>query len=208
MAKRYKNGRKKQPTTVAGRLMQAWDYGNDRVRMLRASFEHPKLHGGKAAAEAHDPIGMLYATLWLEDHGHDSKEMVRIAREYAFLFYERFARGGGCTLEPSHTPRDGGRPPEGHQSDGQSARYCRLDEALGFGAERKAVRDLMLGYYGSDEVPAWVQHFINERRRLLGMSVAGWLPTPQDQETLASLVRGLCRLVDGALPARFERKAA
>jgi hypothetical protein len=205
---RYSNGRKKQPGTNAERNAKvAASKPNPRVIAMRDFYAHPKLHKGKAAAEAYDPIGKLFATLWLEGHGHDSKEMVRIAREYGALFYERFGQSSGGSMEPSCLPQGSGRPPASCQPEGRSARYERLCEALGCGPERLAVREIILNYHGSDEVPAWVARMVNERRYLLGLSYTGWRMIDQDKAKLAELVRGLVRLVDGALPARFERAA-
>jgi hypothetical protein len=200
---RSPSGRKKKPSTTLERSKP-----NARIIAMREFFSNPKLHKGKAGSEAHDPIGMLYATLWLEGHGHDSKEMVRIAREYGALFYERFGQSSGGSMEPSCLPQGSGRPPASCQPEGRSTRYERLCEALGCGPERLAVREIILNYHGSDEVPAWVARMVNERRHILGLPYTGWRMIDQDKAKLAELVRGLVRLVDGALPARFERRAA
>jgi hypothetical protein len=160
-----------------------------------------------------DGIGQLHALGLLDGHGFEAQDLRDKGREwrdhYCTLLkgqgfktgsYERMDKS---RAEPRYTSRD--------------ERFDRADMDLR-GLERSALLSLLVDPVegsrpdGKDDAP-WVMSHIAyallERKKM----IPAWMqpvrfPDANDYELLAAAIRGLCLLVDGSLPARFERRAA
>lgn len=204
---RYKNGRKKQPSTVAARLAQAWDYGNDRARARRVMFDAMCIKGGKAVDEVHDGIGQLWAVGLLDGHGICDKALRDAGRDYARLYWRTYNATAPKTgkLEPASRTSENGEIPD---TQGWEVAFRRMDEDLGETREEKAaIVACCVDPWFADGSAGFAVRLVNAELHKLGRGPEFCeLPTQQDKETLQALIRGLCLLVDGQLPER--RRAA
>jgi hypothetical protein len=200
--KRYKNGRLQQPTTLSGRTKR--DYGNEFVQRRRALFDAMCIKGGKAVDQVFDGIGQLWALDFLDGHHLDPELMRDTARKYGELYWTR-----NSATAPKSGKLERGDRAKAALIDSR-ADLCMerwLDDLTGY--DKHVLEHCVVDYWFSDGTAGFVNRLVStellKRGRMpqfLEMEVAN------DREMLAALLRALFVLVDGALPARFERKAA
>ena len=87
-----------------------------------------------------------------------------------------------------------------------------MDEALGNGFERSALLSLVVDpLIGHREIVPWAKMFIDDelfkRGRFTSCMTVGGV-TESDRNLLNATIRGLCALIEGSLPGRYERRAA
>lgn len=188
------------------------DYILERRKLF--SFVQPpakaRLDGrnGEIDSEVCDAIGQFCVLGLLDGHGHDPVEMRDKGRfwggHYAQLFKGSAMKVG--SLEPRSRSTGNAQG-----MTGADLMFDRMDEPLP-SFERQVLLSLIVdpivGTYPSGEFPHWASALIAEGLRKRGRFVAcGGFPTEYDRELLAATIRGLAVLVDGALPARWERAA-
>jgi hypothetical protein len=175
-------------------------------RRLRFSF----LGSGRIDQDIHDGIGQLHALGFLNDHGHEAKDLRDIGRDFADLYWERYEATAPAIGQFERRSRGTGEPPP---RNGRYDRFDRLDESLPRSSmERTAIHMLLTEHYHSDEMVGWVSRLVAD-----GLAQKGVPDTPDmlnpmtwghDKFMLGCAVRGLCQLMDAGLPARFQRLAA
>jgi hypothetical protein len=183
----------------------------DRRKMF--SFVQPpeRLEGrnGEIDSEVCDGIGQLCALGLLDGHGHDPLELRDKGRfwggHYAKLMKGSAAKVGSAERH-ARTTHDAAA------LTSADLMFDRMDENLP-SYERAVLLSLLVDpLIGSDpmgkEMCLWVQSLIDEallkRGRERSLMV---LPGEHERGLLAAAIRGLVILVDGALPARWERAA-
>lgn len=213
-----RKGRK--PKSAEQKLRDALDRTapNERVlerRRLFAWVQPPskdRLEGrnGEIDSEVCDAIGQFCALGFFDNHGHDPIEMRDKGRfwggHYARLMKRSSMKIGSAERSAKSTSDVVSQSPA-------DLLFDRMDEAL-----PRYERDVLLSLIvdpliGSDpmgrEFSPWSQALIDEGLRNRGIFVrCGAFPTECDRELLNATIRGLCVLVDGALPNRWEQKAA
>ena len=163
---------------------------------------------GEIDSEVCDAIGQLCALGYLDGHGHDPIELRDKGRfwggHYAKLMKVVGVKTGG------YERRDRSQPTGA--LTGEDLLFDRMNEALGNGFERSALLSLVVDpLIGHRENVPWAQMFIDDELFRRGrfhsyMTVGG--VTESDRNLLNATIRGLCALVEGALPGRYERRAA
>jgi hypothetical protein len=198
---RSPSGRKKKPTTAS--LRTKWDYGNDRVRERRNLFDAQCIRGGKAADQAFDGIGQLWALDFLDGHHLDPDVLRDTARKYAYLYWNRNADKAPKTGKPE---RIGFSLPSLEDTSG-SLLFERWSDDLPI-YERQVLEHVMVDYWFSDGCAGFVNRLVSTellRRGRIPDLVE--MEAPDDRSLLDVLLRALFVLVDGQLPARFRRAA-
>jgi hypothetical protein len=163
---------------------------------------------GEIDSEICDAIGQLCALGLFDGHGHDPVEM----RDKG-----RFWGGHYAKLMKGLAVKTGAyeRADKGKASGaltGADLLFDRMDENLP-SHERSVLLSLVVDpLIGHKESVPWAQSLIDEallaRHRIFATDRPIRFPDESDRAYLAAAIRGLCVLVDGALPARFERRAA
>jgi hypothetical protein len=163
---------------------------------------------GEIDSEVCDAIGQLCALGYLDNHGYDPIELRDKVRfwggHYAKLMKVVGVKTGG------YERRDRSQPTGA--LTGEDLLFDRMDEALGNGFERSALLSLVVDpLIGHRETVPWAQMFIDDELFRRGrfhsyMTVGG--VTESDRNLLNATIRGLCALVEGALPGRYERARA
>lgn len=191
----------------------AWDYGNDVVRRHRAMFDHINIKNGKARDHVHDGIGQLWALDFLDGHGIDDSALRDAGRIYGELWWSRYAAAdGSASLAPKIAQYE--RSSRTSQSyDGMTKRdllFDRMDDCLPVGSfERKVIIDLCVDPWFMDGITPWASRLVcTELLKRGRIPEAMFFETAKDRDNLAAAVRGLCGLVDGSLPARWQKRAA
>ena len=188
---------------------------NMRVMELRNLFSFVRApadkrqdgRNGEIDSEVCDALGQLCALGLLDGHGHDPVEMRDKGRFWG-CHYAKLMKGVGV----------------------KTGAYERADRSMATGAltaadmlfdrmhdalpsyERNVLMDLIVQPLIAETdlgrvTTAWAQALIDEalleRKRLPSVGRAVRFPDATDRAFLAAAVRGLCVLVDGALPARW-----
>lgn len=161
---------------------------------------------GEIDQDVCDGIGQLHALGLLNGHGHDAQDLRDKGREwrngYVTLLRQSSYKIGGYEL------MDKGKAQS--QYTHKDARWDEMDAAL-TGFERTALQSLLIdpvvGSWPDGEAEApWVRALVGEallkHKRIVRMTR---FPDANDREMLAASVRGLCMLVDAALPSRREQ---
>jgi len=201
-----KRGRPRKPgiRTAKGRLIQMRDYGNDRVQQRRAIFDAMCIRGGTAAEQAFDGIGQLWALDFLDGHHLDPAVLRDTARKYAQLYW---TRNGATAPKTGQAERVGFSKPslEDSRSD---LLFERWSDSLPT-YERRVLEHATIDHWFVDRVAPFVDRLVSTellaRGRFDGFCE---LSTAHDRDLLEALLRALFVLVDGSIPARFERRAA
>jgi hypothetical protein len=173
----------------------------------------PEGRGGSIDQDVCDGIGQLHALGLLDGHGFEAQDLRDKGREWRD-HYCKLLRGHGFKTG-SYERMDKSRGEQTYTA--RDERFDRVDEELR-GLERSALLSLLVDPVvgsrpdGRDDVP-WVNSHIAyallEKKKLVPAYMQPVrFPDANDHELLKAAVRGLCLLVDGALPARFERRAA
>ena len=208
--------RKSGKRSKSGRLSARGQFStvepSERVLERRAVFNFVQLppdlrqdgRNGEIDSEVSDGIGQLCAVGLLDGHGHEARTLRDHGRMYGLLYwkrtpgpkpgssqYERSSRSTGTSL--AETPAE--------------SLFKKLDDSLG-GWERAVVMSLVADKNWTDEIVPWANGLIAERLLEMGRIPPRWmepiiLPTVMDREYLNACIRGLCQLVDGALPSRW-----
>jgi hypothetical protein len=163
---------------------------------------------GEIDSEVCDAIGQLCALGLFEGHGYDPVELRDKGRFWGG-HYAKLMKGVGVKTG-SYESKDRSQP--SGALTGEDLLFDRMDEALGNGFERSALLSLVVDpLIGHRETVPWAQMFIDDelfkRGRFTSYMVAGGV-TEHDRMILAATIRGLCALCEGALPGRYERRAA
>jgi hypothetical protein len=149
--------------------------------------------------------------LWgfFTNHGHDPAEMVRSGRFWGCHYAALLTYGGNGAQVAGYERGDKGTHfPRQTQAD---ITFDRMND--GFGEYEREVLitllvDPLIGTTPDGMNATWADALIAEGLRERGRFVAcAMFPTPNDRALLNAAIRGLCALVDGALPARFQRAA-
>lgn len=186
----------------------------ERRVLFRSIVQKPaksRLEGrnGEIDSEVCDAIGQLCALGLFDGHGFDPIEM----RDKG-----RFWGGHYAMLMKRSAMKTGGHEPRSRSTGGQSPMtpadllFDRMDEGLPT-YERSVLLSLIVDpLIGTNpmghEFSPWAKALIDEGLRARGRFVkCGGFPTEHDRQLLAATIRGLCCLIDAALPARWERAA-
>jgi hypothetical protein len=199
---RSKGGRKKKPSTNA--LRQKWDYGNERVQALRNLFDAQCIRNGKAVDQTFDGIGQLWALDFLDGHHLDPDILRDTARLYAQLYWNR---NGATAPKIGNAERLGFSQPS-LVDTGRDILFERWIDHLPT-YERSVLEHVVVDYWFSDGSAPFVNRLVSTellRRGRIPDLIE--MESPGDRDMLNALLRALFVLVDGALPARFERRAA
>jgi hypothetical protein len=191
---------------------------NERIMALRKlfSFVNPpvdkRLDGrnGEIDSEICDAVGQMAALGLFDGHGHDPVEMVRSGRFWG-CHYAALLCYGGRGAKVSGYER-------GDKSENIACQtkadiiFDRMNDGLG-DYEREVLITLLvdplIGTTPEGANATWADALIAEGLRERGRLVScAMFPSLHDRELLNAAIRGLCALVDGQLPARFERRAA
>lgn len=150
-----------------------------------------------------DGIGQMHALGLLDGHGHDPQDMRDRGREWG-NHYARLLKGLGMKTANYERMAKGVQAIEMTPAD---YRFDRMDNELGR-FERQVLMSLivdpMIGDHFGQEVVPWAQSLIDQalmERGLFPTEVIRF-PDMEDREYLSACIRGLCQLVDGALPQR------
>lgn len=198
---RSPSGRKKKATTVIGR--QKWDYGNDRVQERRNLFDAMCIRGGKAAEQAFDGIGQLWALDFLDGHHLDPDVLRDTARRYAFLYWNRNADKAPKT---GNAERVGFSLPSLEDSGGSLLFERWIDHLPHY--ERQVLEHVTVDYWFSDGCAGFVNRLVSTelvRRGRFPQLLE--LESAHDRDMLDALLRALFVLVDGVLPTRRQLAA-
>ena len=184
---------------------------NARILELRRlfSFVQPppesRLDGrnGEIDSEVCDAIGQLCALGLLNGHGHDPVEMRDKGRFWG-CHYAKLMKPSGVKM--GSYERQSRSEPTGALT-GADLTFDRMDENLP-SYERNVLLSLLVDpLIGHEETVPWAQSLIDEALLAKGRIPNSMrFPDCQDRAYLAAAIRGLCVLVDGALPARFEMR--
>jgi hypothetical protein len=160
--------------------------------------------------DIHDAIGQLHALGLLTGHGHEPTDLRNVGREYAELYWERYAATAPTTGQFERRSRGTGDPPP---RNWRYDRFDRLDHSLSrTSMERVAIHMLLTRHFHSDGMEGWVARLINCELAKRGVpDVLVLLDSHShghDMHMLGCAIRGLVQLMDASLPARFERRAA
>lgn len=192
---RSRGGRKKKPSTVLGR--QKRDYGNEAAQQRRALFDAMCIKGGKAADQAFDGIGRLWALDFLDGHHLDPELMRDTARQYAELYWRRNA---------DKAPKIGQAEHAGHAHDPliDSVSDLRFERWLDIlpTYERSVLERVVVDHWFSDEAEPFVNRLVGSELMERGRIKFCEPIKGDDRDLLAALMRALFVLVDGAMPIR------
>jgi hypothetical protein len=193
---RSPSGRKKKASTVLAR--QKWDYGNDRVQERRNLFDALCIRNGKAADQAFDGIGQLWALDFLDGHHLDPDVLRDTARKYAYLYWNR---NGATAPKTGNAERLGFSKPSLSDTGGDLLFERWTDDLPQF--ERSVLELVTVDYWFSDGSAPFVNRLVSTellRRKRIPDLIE--METSHDRDLLAALLRALFVLVDGAMPLR------
>lgn len=160
---------------------------------------------GEIDSEVCDAIGQMCALGLFDGHGHDPIEMRDKGRFWG-CHYAKLLKGVGVKTG-GYERAD--RSQASGALTGADILFDRMDSTLP-AYERTVLLSLLVDpLIGHDEPVPWAQSLIDEALIERGrIPRAMRFPDTTDRAYLAAAIRGLCALVDGALPGRFERRAA
>lgn len=198
---RSAGGRKKKPSTNA--LRTKWDYGNDRIQERRNLFDAHCIRGGKAADQAHDGIGQLWALDFLDGHHLDPDVLRDTARRYAHLYWNRNSL---TSPKIGQAERLGFSKPSLVDTGGDLLFEKWTDYLPTY--ERSILELVTVDYWFSDGSAPFVNRLVSTELLKRGrVPQLIEMETAHDRDMLNALLRAIFALVDGALPARFARAA-
>jgi hypothetical protein len=173
----------------------------DRRRSFGGIATAPK--GGEIDSEVCDAIGQLCALGLLDGHGHDPVELRDKGRFWGG-HYAKLMKGSAVKVS-SYERKD---RTSGHANalTGADLMFDRMDENLP-SYERVILLSLLVDpLIGHGDTVPWAQSLIDEallQRKRLPEGRVMRFPDMDDRYKLEACIRGLCVLVDGALPARW-----
>jgi hypothetical protein len=202
MAKRGRP-RKSGARDKADRLIRMRDYGNAVVQERRNLFDAMCIRGGKAADQAFDGIGQLWALDFLDGHHLDPDVLRDTARKYAYLYW---SRNGATAPKIGQAERVGFSKPSLEDSRGDILFERWIDNLPHY--ERQVLEHVTTDYWFSDGTAGFVNRLVSTELLKRGrIPKLVEMDTEHDREMLGALLRALFILVDGVIPARFERAA-
>lgn len=190
-----------------------FDYGNDVVRRHRTMFDCARIKAGKARDQVHDGIGQLWALDFLDNHGIDDTALRDAGRLFAELWWSRYAAADGSASLAPRVAQYERHSRSSNSYDGMTKRdllFDKMDDCLPVGSrERQMIIDLCIDPWYREGVTPWAHRLICcELLKRGRISAAMAFETSADRDNLAATIRGLCALVDGSLPQRWQRRAA
>lgn len=186
------------------RLIQMRDYGNAVVQKRRALFDAQCIRGGTAADQCFDGIGQLWALDFLDGHHLDPAVLRDTARKYAELYW---SRNGATAPKVGQVERVGFSKPA-HHDTGRDVLFERWIDLLP-SYERQVLEHVVVDFWFNDGSAPFVNRLVSTELLKRGRFPEFMeMDTAHDRDLLNALLRALFALVDGALPARFERRAA
>lgn len=213
MGKQRKAGKR-----VNGRLSRAkGEAGDTRVQPTERIIERRNLFAfvnptkgpdgrvGEIDQDICDGIGQLHALGLLDGHGIDPQEMRDKGRLYGELWWSRYSATAPKTGDYERASKSTS------SFDGETGRdrlFARMDEALS-GYERGVLMSLIVDKAWGDDIVPWAKALIDEALLARGkVPKMMRFPDMNDRALLEAAIRGLCLIVDGALPQRWERNEA
>lgn len=203
MGRKKKSGPRSEKT---GRLLKMRDYGNERVQERRHLFDAMCIKDGKRADQCFDGIGQLEALDFLDGHHLDPELMRDTARKYGELYWRRNAATAPKT---GQLDRSSFGKPSLIDTSADNLFEKWSDSLAPSPFERMVLEHVIVDYWFSDGTAGFVDRLVctelvkrGKIPRLMVFEQSG------DRETLAALLRACFILVDGVIPARFERRAA
>lgn len=181
-----------------GRLSRAArDYGNDIAQARRGMFDGTCIKSGKAADQAHDGIGRLWALDYLDGHHLDPELMRDTARRYAELYWQRNA---DKAPKVGQAERVGFSKPSlmDHAGDFVMERWLRDLPTY----ERQILEMVVVNHWHSDAEAPFVNRLVGIELMERGRIAFAEPEQPGDRVKLSALLRALFVLVDGARPHR------
>lgn len=210
---RYRNGRRKQPTTEAEREAKVWIGGTPetlvRINDRKAYWTHPQLLRGRAGDQCFDNAGVLCVSGWFSGHGFQPEAIRDVFRLYAVLWHEWY-----IDLAPSISKHERvGQVERPAIKTKREALFQRLDARLRVGSpERKAVHQLCIDGWFFDSLHERAERLANTGRIILNermalkpkLDVVGPIERSDgsDREWLACALRGAFNLIDEQTPQR------
>lgn len=188
-----KSGRRKRPSTRIGR-MAAPDPGNARVQERRAAFT--LFQGGRAGDEVYDGPGQAWAAGLFDGLEADAMMLRDLAREYGDLYWYIYS----ALLPKSARLERVGKSHASGDPTARDRRFARLDEALGVqasGPARRAVHELCVDHWGSDQVAPWLKRLIESQRVAKGAAPAGPVADAGDWGRWRLALEGLFAMGNG-----------
>lgn len=191
--------KKAGPRGKTGRLQnwKARDYGNEIVQARRNLFDAMCIKAGKAADQVFDGIGRLWALDYLDGHHLDPSLMRDTARQYAEIYWRRNA---------DKAPKTGQVQQMGHAHDPlidsrADLRFERWIDILP-SLERDVLERVVVKHWFSDESEPFVNRLVGHELMQRGRIKFAVPEQGGDRDALATLLRALFVLVDGAMPIR------
>lgn len=181
-----------------GRLSRAVrDYGNEIVQARRNLFDAMCIKSGKAADQVFDGIGRLWALDFLDGHHLDPELMRDTARQYAEIYWRRNA---------DKAPKTGQVQQLGHAHDPliDSRSDLRFEKWLDIlpNLERSVLERVVVKHWFSDKSEPFVNRLVGCELMQRGRIKFAVPEDRGDRDLLATLLRALFVLVDGAMPIR------
>jgi hypothetical protein len=190
---------------------------NQRVQELRNLFSFAQVpvdkriegRNGEVDSYVSDTIGRLAACGLFDGHGLDPWEMVRIGRFWGGYIA---SKAPGRPKVGAYERRDKGEPTTASAPD--DLFFEKIDDPLWITGkegcrptyERTVLWELLVIPELGERQPIWAQLMIDDdlfrRGRFYSGMCVGQV-SAHDRDTLHAAIRGLCLLVDGALPQRW-----
>lgn len=194
MPRKKKNGTREKN----GRLSRsARDYGNEFVQARRALFDAMCIKSGKAADQAFDGIGRLWALDFLDGHHLDPELMRDTARRYAEVYWRRNADKAPKTGQVERSDR----AKLNMEDSGSDLRFERWLDILPT-YERGVLERVVVDHWFSDDSEPFVNRLVGNELMQRGRTRFSVPEERGDRDLLAALMRALFVLVDGAMPIR------
>ena len=197
--------------SLAEAARKSWDYGNDVVQRRRLIWapiiasippEYCVNEQGEIRVldNTGDAIGQLWALGFFNDHGFDPKALRNTGRGFAAA---RWAYWGGKLSATYNEPRSrtssSKEVPPARKAD---LYFERIDAYVERNTlARKCLLELLVDHDGDDIAP-WASRLIGNELMERGRIKFANPLQPDDRTMLNAAIRGLCALVDGAMPMR------
>lgn len=204
---RTAGGKRKKATTIEGRESRVLPTPetNAYVERRLEYWTHPRIWNRASAEHCYDGAGVLWATGWLDGHGFGADELRNILRDYASLYWRWYPAPKTAKHE-----RISRSEPSCHREKWE-ALFMKLDARLDRHAERKAVHELAVNGWYSDEIDHRACALANlgrlriNARLNIKLPIAGYIAADNGREMdwLGNALRGAFMLLDAKLPSRM-----
>lgn len=186
-----KRGRPKKAgaRNKGGRLVAAYDRGNDVVQARSASFAC--FQQGKADQQLGDQIGRAWAAGLLDGQDIDAAILRDAGRRYAQLYWHEYA----AMAPKMGSSERASKGAANDQSEDRPGQVFQVLDRLVCSAGRdamSALQDLCVNnWWFPDTSQPWVERMINSARRSAGVKVLGALAVQADHDRMASALQAL-----------------